>query len=410
MSDYRDPTLRSLNDCGCCEGQEVTVPIRVSNRPGLANIAYRVGTQSQFKESLLTRLSTLPYPVLKQLTTRGNDDFAIALLDAWATVADVLTFYQERIANESYLRTATERLSLVHLSQLLGYKPRPGVAASTHLAFTLEDNPQSPRQVLIEAGTKVQSIPGPSEDAQIFETVEAIEARPEWNVLKPRTTQPPRFSNNTEEIYVQGTNTQLKPGDALLLVESVRERSSSAGQWDFKRVRHVTPNPSTNQTRLELDGSTTQIAIPVASLQVYALRQRAALFGHNASDPRLLPSAVTGNFPSDLPTDWSTEPSTRQQDWNFTLSGSVVNLDTVYPNIVPKSWAVLVSSDNKKLYRITAVSEASPRQYTLSNKATQLTFQDEDLSQFGGGNLRSTVVFAQSEELAIAEPPYTLID
>ena len=30
-----------------------------------------------------------------------DDDFAIALLDAWATVADVLTFYQERIANEA---------------------------------------------------------------------------------------------------------------------------------------------------------------------------------------------------------------------------------------------------------------------------------------------------------------------
>ena len=44
-----------------------------------------------------------------RLRTRDDDDFTIALLDAWATVADVLTFYQERIANESYLRTATER-------------------------------------------------------------------------------------------------------------------------------------------------------------------------------------------------------------------------------------------------------------------------------------------------------------
>ena len=63
---------------------------------------------------------------------------AIALLDAWATVADVLTFYQERIANESYLRTATERVSLVHLAALIGYRPRPGVAAGAFLAFTLE--------------------------------------------------------------------------------------------------------------------------------------------------------------------------------------------------------------------------------------------------------------------------------
>ena len=46
---------------------------------------------------------------LVALTTRAADDPAIALLDAWATVGDVLTFYQERIANEGFLRTATER-------------------------------------------------------------------------------------------------------------------------------------------------------------------------------------------------------------------------------------------------------------------------------------------------------------
>jgi len=46
--------------------------------------------------------------------TRADDDFAIGLLDAWAVVSDVLTFYQERIANESYLRIATaERRSVL---------------------------------------------------------------------------------------------------------------------------------------------------------------------------------------------------------------------------------------------------------------------------------------------------------
>jgi hypothetical protein len=52
---------------------------------------------------------------------------------------DILTFYQERIANESYLRTATERLSILEQSRLLGYQLGPGLAAATHLAFTLEE-------------------------------------------------------------------------------------------------------------------------------------------------------------------------------------------------------------------------------------------------------------------------------
>jgi hypothetical protein len=108
---------------------------------------------------MLARLSSSDLPALRGLNTRDDDDFAVALLDGWAMVADVLTFYQERIANEFYLRTATERGSLLELARLIGYEPRPGVAASTYLAFKLEEAPGSPRTATVEAGTKVQSLP-----------------------------------------------------------------------------------------------------------------------------------------------------------------------------------------------------------------------------------------------------------
>src|SRR3712207_4635279 len=104
--------------CGCCEGLEPSTPVEVYNRPGLAAIAYRVGTHALFKESMLARLSASDLPALRGLNTRDDDDFAVALADGWAMVADVLTFYQERIANESYLRTAIERGSLLELARL----------------------------------------------------------------------------------------------------------------------------------------------------------------------------------------------------------------------------------------------------------------------------------------------------
>ena len=66
------------------------------------------------------------------------DDPAIALLDAWAVAGDVLTFYQERIANEGFLRTATERRSVLELARAIGYELNPGVAASTHLVWEVE--------------------------------------------------------------------------------------------------------------------------------------------------------------------------------------------------------------------------------------------------------------------------------
>ena len=112
------------------------------------------------------------WPVLRQLRTRDDDDFTIALLDAWAVTSDVLTFYQERIANESYLRTATERLSILEQSRLLGYQLAPGLAASTYLAFTMETTPGAPEQaakpVKLAIGTRVQSVPGSGRAAADF--------------------------------------------------------------------------------------------------------------------------------------------------------------------------------------------------------------------------------------------------
>src|ERR671910_2754024 len=144
MAPPRTALSELFDECGCCEGLTVGTPVEVYNRPGLAAIAYRAGTHAGFKKSMLSSLSAHDLPALRGLNTRDDDDFSVALIDAWAMVADVLTFYQERIANESYLRTAIERGSLLELARLIGYEPRPGVAASTHLAFELEDTPDVP--------------------------------------------------------------------------------------------------------------------------------------------------------------------------------------------------------------------------------------------------------------------------
>ncbi|MGO9221897.1 MAG: hypothetical protein ACLP5E_29635, partial [Streptosporangiaceae bacterium] len=113
--------------CGC-EGIAAQTPATIGNRPALSAISYRSGTWAQFKASMLDALSTSP--ALAGLQTRSDDDFTIALLDAWAVVCDILTFYQERIAIECYLRTATEVVSVGELAKLIGYKLRPGLAAA----------------------------------------------------------------------------------------------------------------------------------------------------------------------------------------------------------------------------------------------------------------------------------------
>ena len=151
-------------DCDCCAGVDADTPRRIANPPSLPAIDYRIGRHADFLDSLRARLSSAEYPALAALTSRESSDFTLALGDALACSLDVLGFYTERYAQEHYLRTATEQLSVRQMARLIGYRPAPGVAASTHLAFTLQSAPGLPVEpIVIPVGTKVQSVPGQGE-------------------------------------------------------------------------------------------------------------------------------------------------------------------------------------------------------------------------------------------------------
>lgn len=279
--------------CGCCAGIQIVTPQPEANRPGLSAIAYRVGTQATFFETMLARLSNLYLDVpaadgsgalqriypLNTLTTRELDDPSIALLDAWATVAEVLTFYQERIANEGFLGTATERRSILELAKLVGYKLRPGVSASVYLAFTVANGFNG----TIPAGTRAQSIPGTGEMPQFFETSADLPARDVWNDLGVRLTRPqiitlgnngpgpqalpfdPDFDARTRDaVYFQGISTNLKTGDRLLFVTG-----DGSGQQALRLIVSVDTQADQNRTEVVLQEAPPQLqqSGAVATLQ-----------------------------------------------------------------------------------------------------------------------------------------------
>ena len=207
--------------CGCCDGVKVVTPLSTENPPGLSALSYRAGTHDMFFESMTASLTASGDPQLRYLATRSADDPAIALLDGWATVADILTFYQERIANEGYLRTAVERRSVTELARLVGYRMRPGVSASTHLAYTIDS--QFTGDAIIPVGTRANSVPGPGEQQQTFEASDGLIARASWNILRPRLTMPQTFASITRSpaggprLYIQGVSANLKANDMILL-------------------------------------------------------------------------------------------------------------------------------------------------------------------------------------------------
>lgn len=410
--------------CGCCltVGDDTTH----TNKPGQPALRYRIGNHGSFFRRMIRRLplqevrnengpTLLP---LAKLTTQETSDPSVALLDAFAVVADVITFYQERIANEGYLRTATERRSVLELAREIGYELNPGVAASTSLAFTVDTAKGAPESVTIGQGTKVQSIPAPGKLPQTFETSEELVARPEWNALKPKTTIAHELKSGIKEVYLQNVNLGLKPGDYLLFVGDERRDDPKDERWDVRQIAEVQEFPKDTYTRVSwlkgLGGVREGHYVEPAAInpRIYVFRQRASLFGHNAVDWTILSYEVKSSYL--LSRGISDKPENVSNWKKFTISeipgGTIADLngtiflDAVYQGIFRNTWCALSTPDYVELYLIRYVAEDSQTEFALTAKTTRLTIEGENLQKFND-KIRETVVLLGAKELIVAEKP-----
>jgi hypothetical protein len=452
--------------CGCCAGTEVQTPLLVDNRPGLSAVEYRIGTHCEFLHSMQARLSAADYKILRNLLTRDQDDFTIALLDAWAVASDILTFYQERLANEAYLATAQERFSLIELAKLIGYRINPGVSASTYIAFSMERmpaGPSMPTTALIEAGTRLQSTPGQDELPQVFETTQAITARLEWNAIQPMQTQTQQISTSMTSIILDGITHRISAGDRMLI------KKSSA--LSSKRVRHVNEFPDEGYTRVDfsnpvlspssftrptypaketvqdfidahgsslslsqctvdillsgqwrnqdlttlsemqqwdlqslqdLINETTTAAAADDGGEVHVFRKITPLFGYNA--PKLV-TYDSDSIPNtaDKWTDWTTQSAE---------SASVVYLDGEHKECQSGGYIYLhaegSSSSVSHVYEINSVTVAPRTAYGVSNKTTRLGLKTPWWSPQNSNfidALRGSQAYLANEKLATATVP-----
>jgi hypothetical protein len=407
--------------CGCCEGITAHTPQPITNRPRLPAIAYRVGLQPEFKASMLAALSDSQWPALSGLRTRSNTDFSIALLDAWATVSDILSFYQERIANELYLRTAVDQRSVFELAALVGYKPAPGASASVYIAFTLNSASGSPESVLISAGSQVQSVPGPGQTPQVFETSADLQALIEFNAIPAQTTIPWSLSTGDTSIWLTGTNNNLQVGDAILFVCTSTDPTQQFA--DFHFITAATIDSTSGNTYVTWDQGLSS-AISGTNVAVYAFRKKGLIYGAQSPDPRTL----SDNIPI---INSSSDFTAGNSDWNFGLGnfGTTSNqicLDATYTGLAPDAsgdpqWLVFLYKNEPVLYQISTADELAPMHFTLTTKTTRVTLENEQRLYVSPraisatptsllteivGHTRSEAVYVQSAELTPADPPY----
>ena len=430
--------------CGCCAGVTQETPVAVVNRPALPAINYRVGTYPTFLASMEAALSSYSYPALAGLRTRDSGDFSIALIDAWAEVLDILTFYTERLANEAYLGTAIEGRSVFELARLVGYKPSPGVSASTVLAFTLATAPGSPPVVSLPAGTRVQSVPGPGQMPQVFETAAALTATIANNAIPAATSIPWVLKGGETSTWIAGTSNNIQVGNALLFISAPNGIPSQTGPAAVVYVTAVQVDSVGGNTLVSWDQQLpTALKGTAATVCLYIFRTKAALYGYNAPSPGMFAPATLSNIQpysnanftaTDIPTDW-----------DFQYEGNqAINLDNSYAGLSPTAsganaaanqsqWLLLVSlvpdewfgatGAGTSLFQIKSVTETNPALYALSAKTTQLTLAsgtqltptlgslstDVDLllELYVLLNTRSTTAYVGSQLLTFANLPLT---
>jgi predicted phage baseplate assembly protein len=304
--------LPAVTAAGCCDppASIAAAPVRPDNPPGRTTLMYRIGTFSSFRRAMLDELGRL-LPTWRE--NPGARDYGMTLLELWAYIADVLTFYQERIANEAYLPTAIQRASLGRLAELVDYHPAPGAAAGGLLAFTLAKG----KVVDIPARLRVASKPAAGKPAATFETDAAITARAEHSAIPlaplqvvnqfgplPAPQGPALglmtiiddggpllpVGQEVRKVTFAGLGLRLRPGDFLLIVDT--DKQTNLDTRLLRQVVAVDTDSRTKTTSVSWLENRHQV-YPNAGPQVYALRVRAGAFGSGAPAYASLSPALT---------------------------------------------------------------------------------------------------------------------
>jgi Baseplate J-like protein len=418
----------------------------IRNPPGLGEVDYAHGRYGALRAAMLDLISR-DRGYLRDLNSRDPADPTVALIDAWAIAGDVLSFQAERIANEAWLPTASERRSLRSLARLIDYELRPGKAAEAWLAFTLETAPGAALEVPIPIGTRVQSIPGPGETMVTFETVEAIVGRPQLSAMRPRPDRDQSLADvaAANAALCRGVLSEVRRGDWLLLVRADKqllraETVATDAPANTTRIT-FTPNPVSwlfhlpmLQTLFPLTRSFSgrRLAPDLVADEIVGKRRKqvalesefraARIDTHKLSlhlnvwrfFPMALPApqglfrfkvhaAVFGhNVPNE-----ATAPAVNPSPPTISAGAVEINLDAEYPELRPGSWVALVrATGNPFITKASAVTNITAQYGKLAARVTKLTL--ENPVPTGWSVSASTItVLADSRPLDLAPIPVT---
>jgi hypothetical protein len=146
--------------------------------PGETRLRRRVGEFHGFVQDLVAAVERQEVDGTT-LGTRWDieaDPAALRLVELWAYVAETIAAYGELTAGEAYLPTAQDWTDLRRIAALVGFAPRPPIAAQGWVVADIE----STTNPVVPAGTRVQAPAKPGGSSQTFEVIADTALRAEW--------------------------------------------------------------------------------------------------------------------------------------------------------------------------------------------------------------------------------------
>lgn len=135
----------------------------ITTRNNRQVIDYLARDYESFRKALIDLIpSKLP-----EWTDRSEADFGIVLIELFAYMADILSYYQDRLANEAFLPTANERRSVINHLRLIGYEMAPAAAAAAELSLIVGNNVN--QIVEIRKGDQFSTASSPERESMTFE-------------------------------------------------------------------------------------------------------------------------------------------------------------------------------------------------------------------------------------------------
>lgn len=152
-------------------------------------------------------------------TSRDESDFGIAILQMFAYMGDLMSYYVDRSANEAFISTASRRASILRQAALLDYVPTLRSAARTTLTFSNT----TASAVTIPAGTQVAtSTTATGEETPIYFETDAQVIVPAQVGATPGAANVAATQGQTKTEYVglsTGLANQTYPLDEFPVIE-----------------------------------------------------------------------------------------------------------------------------------------------------------------------------------------------